>query len=283
MDHDEHKTKFATALEEARLDELLPLVKDQLPVPPNNAFTLLTLIFTQAIQDKVSFLAPPPDFHAWLLEAARPTHIGPPAKPNTIRLRLSLLANIYKQAMQIGVLERSPLEGLRRPPGERADAPAISREEIDALHKTTRKDTALHTALVLIDEHAFKVRELLDFHWTAFDLGTGAILRPQTITRLSDVALKALQAHHRAHGGVFAPDVPVLPYKLERDLRAALHKACAKAGIRYYPPGDLRRASLRDKPHTTDSAGYSAQVGQANLNRAVALAQGLANQKKELK
>ncbi|MVN89230.1 hypothetical protein GO986_21070 [Deinococcus sp. HMF7620] len=281
MDHDERKTKFATALEEARLDELLPLVKDQLPVPPNNAFTLLTLIFTQAIQDKVSFLAPPPDFHAWLLEAARPTHIGPPAKPNTIRLRLSLLANIYKQAMQAGVLERSPLEGLRRPPGERADAPEISREEIDKLHKTTRKDTALHTALVLIDEHAFKVRELLDFHWTAFDLRTGEILRPHALTRLSDVALQALQAHHKAHGGVFVKkDVPVLPYKLERDLRAALHKACTKAGIRYYPPGDLRRASLRDKTHTTDSAGYSNQVGQTNLKRAVQLAQGLADRKK---
>ncbi|MCP2014551.1 integrase [Deinococcus sp. HSC-46F16] len=272
---DHRATKMRAALEEARLDELLPQVREQLPVPPSTAFTLLSLIFREAAAEGINLLAPPEGFHGWLLRAARLNHRGPEAKANTVRLRLSLLSTIYQQAIQAGILERSPLEGLRRPPGERAGVPLLGREQVVALHAATRGDPALHAALVLIDEHAYRVRELLLLQWEEFDLGTGAALRPHTVTRLSDAALRALQALHQQAGGLFARG-KVFPYKIERDLRAALHAACRRAGVPYAPPGDLRRASLRDHVHSTHSAGFSAQTGQANLERSTRLAQGVA-------
>ena len=272
---DERATKIRDALTQARLDELLPHVRDQLPVPPNTAFTLLSLIFKQAATDGIDLLCPPGDFHSWLLQVARLNHRGPDAKPNTIRLRLSLLSNIYNQAIQVGVLTYNPLSGIQRPPNERAGAPLITRQQVAALHRVTRSDPALHAALVLIDEHAYRVRELLLLQWDDFDMGTGDALRPHTVTRLSDVALQALQALHREAGGLFARG-KVFPYKIERDLRAALHSACRTTGIPYAPPGDLRRASLRDHVHSTHSAGFSAQGGNTNLERATRLAQGLA-------
>lgn len=272
---DERATRIREALRQARLDELLPHVRDQLPVPPNTAFTLLSLIFKQAAAEGVDLLAPPQEFHPWLLQVARLNHRGPDAKPNTVRLRLSLLSNIYTQAIQAGVLTHNPLEGLQRPPNERAGAPLLTREQLAALHRATRSEPALHAALVLIDEHAYRVRELLQLQWDDFDMATGAALRPHTVTRLSDPALHALQALHRQAGGLFARG-KVFPYKIERDLRAALHSACRRAGVPYAPPGDLRRASLRDHIHSTHSAGYSAQGGRANLERATRLAQGVA-------
>lgn len=272
---DERATRIRDALTRSRLDELLPHVRDQLPVPPNTAFTLLSLIFRRAAAEGVNLLAPPQDFHPWLLRVARLNHRGPDAKPNTVRLRLSLLSNIYTQAIQAGVLTHHPLSGLRRPPNERAGAPLLTREQIGALHRAARGDPALHAALVLIDEHAYRVRELLLLQWDDFDMSTGAALRPHTVTHLGDAALQALQAQHQQAGGLFARG-KVFPYKIERDLRAALHAACRKAGVPYAPPGDLRRASLRDHLHSTHSAGFSAQGGQANLERATRLAQGLA-------
>ncbi|WP_104992174.1 hypothetical protein [Deinococcus sp. NW-56] len=272
---DERASKMREALALARLDDLLPHVRDQLPVPPGMAFTLLSLIFRQAAADGVDFLSPREDFHAWLLQAARLNHRGSPAKPNTVRLRLSLLSNIYTQALQAGLLDHHPLDGLQRPPNERAGAPLLSREQITALHRATRNDPALHAALVLIDEHAYRVRELLQLQWDDFDLGTGAVLRPHTVTRLSDPALHALQTLQQQAGGMFARG-RVLPYNIERDLRAALHSACRKAEVPYAPPGDLRRASLRDHVHSTHSAGFSAQGGNTNLERATRLARGVA-------
>uniref|UniRef100_UPI001D0D3385 hypothetical protein n=1 Tax=Pseudomonas aeruginosa TaxID=287 RepID=UPI001D0D3385 len=82
-------------------------------------------------------------------------------------------------------------------------------------------------------------------------------------------------ALHRQAGGLFARG-KVFPYKIERDLRAALHSACRGAGVPYAPPGDLRRASLRDHVHSTQSAGFSAQAGNTNLERATRLARGVA-------
>lgn len=272
---DERRSKVQAALEQARLDELLPHVRDLLPVAPNTAFTLLSLIFREAAADGINLLSPPDTFHPWLLRAARLNHRGPEAKPNTVRLRLSLLSNIYTQALQAGAVTSNPLDGLQRPPNERAGAPLLSREQIAALHHTVRNTPALHAALVLIDEHAYRVRELLQLHWDDFDMATGLALRPHTVTRLSDVALQALHPLHQQVGGLFARG-KVFPYRIERDLRAALHSACRSAGVPYAPPGDLRRASLRDHTHSTHSAGFSAQVGTINLERATRLARGMA-------
>ncbi|MDL2345268.1 hypothetical protein QOL99_14085 [Deinococcus sp. MIMF12] len=271
---DERSGKIQAALEQARLDELLPHVRDRLPVPSNTAFTLLSLMFREAAADGVNLLSPPETFHPWLLRVARLNHRGAEARPNTVRLRLSLLSNIYSQALQAGVLTHNPLDGLQRPPNERAGAPLLSREQIVTLHHVARNVPALHAALVLIDEHAYRVRELLQLQWDDFDMGTGVALRPHTVTRLSDAALQALQALHQQAGGLFARG-KVFPYRIERDLRAALHSACRSAGVPYAPPSDLRRASLRDHVHSTHSAGFSAQVGTANLERATLLARGI--------
>ncbi len=262
-----------TNLQHARLDELLPHIHERLPVSPGTAFTLLRLIFQHAQQDHIDLLHPPGDYHAWLLRTARLNHNGEEARANTVRLRLSLLSSIYKEAVRHQVITTSPLMGLQRPPNERAGAPLITREQLTSLHAGTKRDAALHAALVLIDEHAFRVRELLTMQWNDYDLATGAALRPQVSTRVSDTALAALTPLHRQAGGVFAHG-PVLPYKQERDLRAALFQACRAADIPYASPSELRRASLRDHLHTTVSAGYHPQVGAYNLRRSTALAQG---------
>ncbi|GGL90536.1 hypothetical protein GCM10010840_30720 [Deinococcus aerolatus] len=68
---------------------------------------------------------------------------------------------------------------------------------MERLHRQAASDTTLHAALVLIDQHAYQVRDLLALQWANFDFATGSALRPHAVTRLNDTALKA-----------FAPPTP---------------------------------------------------------------------------
>ncbi|WP_135229002.1 hypothetical protein [Deinococcus fonticola] len=272
---DDQARKLTQALQQADLEALLPLIREQLPVPPNQAYTLLRLIFEQAAREHVNLLYPPDDFHPWLLRAASINHNGREAKPNTMRLRVSLLSKIYSYLVDQELLLKHPLQHLKRPPNERKTTPLLPRADLERLHLHTRADPALHAALILIDEHAFRVRELLQLQWEDFDPATGAALRPHALTRLSDTALHALHPLQAQAGGTFARG-RVFPYKYERDLRSALHLACRQANVPYTPPGELRRVALRDHPFTAQQAGFAALDGDRSLAKATELARGVA-------
>lgn len=268
---DEQAGKLTRALQQADLDELLPLVRAELSVPLNQAYTLLRLIFERAAQEHVNLLHPPEDFHVWLMEAASVNLNGGEAKPNTVRLRLSIMSKIYAYLVEQELLLKHPLQHLKRPPNERKTTPLLPREDVQRLHLHAAQDPALHAALMLIDQHAFRVRELLQLQWEDFDPATGMTLRPHSLTRLSDQALRALHPLHAQAGGTFARG-RVFPYKIERDLRSALHLACRQANVTYTPPGDLRRIALRDHPLTTQQAGFTSGEGGRSLARATEFA-----------
>jgi integrase len=273
---DERARKLLQALQRADLDALIPLLSGLWPRPDNEVYTALRLIFEQARQDHIDLFAPPEDFHAWLLQAAARNHNGGEARANTIRLRLSLLSKLYTALQDEGLLLVHPLRGMPRPPNERLSEPLLSRPELEQLHRQVHADPVLYAALILIDQHAYRVRDLLSLHWEDFDPDTGSALRPHALTRLSDTALAALRPLRSRAGGELYARGRVFPYKQERDLRAALFKACKAANVPYTPPGELRRVSLRDYPHTPQSAGFSARDAR-KLKQATALAQGLAD------
>lgn len=272
---DERARKVIQALQSGNLDALIPLMTGRWPRPDNEVYSALRLIFAQAQRDHVNLFHPPDDFHLWLLKAAVQNHNGTEAKSNTIRLRLSLLSKLYSDLQDEGLILSHPLHGLKRPPNERLSAPLLSRAELERLHLQAKPDETLFAALVLIDQHAYRVRDLLTLRWEDFDLETGSALRPHALTRLTDRALAALQPLRPAAGGELYAQGRVFAYAQERDLRLALFRACKDANVRYTPPGELRRVSLRDHAHTPQSAGFSAHDTR-KLVRATALAQGVA-------
>ena len=276
---DEQAQKIVRALRSADLDILIPTMAPRWPaatVPTTQVYSLLRHIFAQAQQDQVNLLSPPPDFHAWLLEHASRNVNAAPAKPNTIRLRLSLMSTLYTALQDQELLLVNPLRGLQRPPNERSGAPLLSRADLERLHLQAQSDATLYAALVLIDQHAYRVRDLLALTWQDFDFATGSALRPHAVTRLNDIALKALQPLLKAAGGELYAVGRVFNYPGDRELRGALFRACKAANVTYTPPGELRRISLRDHVHTPQSAGFSAEDTR-RLEQAIRLAQGVAN------
>lgn len=245
------------------------------PRPDNEVYTFLRLVFAQAQKDHVNLFQPPEGFHVWLLEAAAQNQDGGIARSNTIRLWLSLLSKLYSTLQDEGLLLSHPLRGLQRPPNERLSVPLLSRADLKRLHLQVQPNEILFAALVLIDQHAYQVRDLLNLEWTDCDHETGSALRPHALTRLSDVALAAHRPLHAAAGGELYASGRVFPYKQERDLRLALFRAFKAANLPYTAPGELRRISLRDHPHTPQSASFSAHDPR-KLAQATALAQGVA-------
>ncbi len=275
---DERSQKIISALQTADLDALIPLLAGQWPaatIPTTQVHSLLRHLFAQARQDRLNLLHPPPDFHAWLLQHASTNVNTAPAKSNTIRLRLSLLSTLYSALQDQGLLLIHPLRGLQRPPNERSGTPLLPRVDLERLHRQAASDATLHAALVLIDQHAYRVRDLLALQWADFDFATGSALRPHAVTRLNDIALKALHPLLTAAGGELYAAGRVFPYPGDRELRGALFRACKAANVPYTPPGELRRVSLRDHPHTSQSAGFSADDTR-RLEQATNLARGLA-------
>ena len=275
---DERSQKIIRALQTADLDALIPLLAGQWPtasIPTNQVHSLLRHLFAQARHDALNLLHPPLDFHAWLLQHASTNVNATPAKSNTIRLRLSLLSTLYTALQDQGLLLVHPLRGLQRPPNERTGAPLLPRTDLERLHRQAASDATLYAALILIDQHAYRVRDLLALQWADFDFATGSALRPHAVTRLNDTALQALQPLLTAAGGELYAVGRVFPYAGDRELRAALFRACKAANVPYTPPGELRRVSLRDHLHTPQSAGFSADDTR-RLEQATALAQGLA-------
>lgn len=276
---DERSQKIVQALKTADLDHLIALMSGIWPartVPTTQLHSILRHIFAQAREDGLNLLHPPADYHTWLLTHARKNVNAAPAKANTVRLRLSLMSSLYSALQDLGLLLVNPLRGLQRPPNERTSAPLLPRAELERLHLQAASETALHAALVLIDQHAYRVRDLLALQWADFDFATGSALRPHAVTRLNDTALEALKPLLTAAGGELYAVGRVFPYAGDRELRAALFRACKAANVPYTPPGELRRISLRDHLHTPQSAGFSADDTR-RLEQATRLAQGLAD------
>ncbi|MFC6663325.1 hypothetical protein [Deinococcus multiflagellatus] len=201
---------------------------------------------------------------------------GPPVKPNTARARLSALHGLYEALLDHGVLSSNPLRGLRRPPQERRDTPPPPRQTIEALIRASRSNAALHAALTLLYHHAFRLEELLALKWQAVRLNPGEVLRAHSITRLDDASVASLLRWQGQQGGIFhTPQARVFPYHTPYELRQAAYLASLDAGVRLMPLRELRRASLRDFEHTSESAGYADD--QTGFQNALALARGLAD------
>ncbi|UBV45114.1 hypothetical protein LAJ19_18535 (plasmid) [Deinococcus taeanensis] len=272
--------KLLKALHDHDLDTILPYVQHVLPVTPQVARAHLSRFFTPDDPDRVDLRHQSHELHSHLHSSAYTNLNGAVAKPNTARLRLSLLSKAYTQLIALGVLNVHPMQGLPRPINERRPAPLITREAIQSLHKAARNP--LRTALILIDEHALRTRELTTLAWGHLHVPSGTLTRTHTATRLSDKALGALRELYFEAGGLLDDDSdlrpgPVFPWRAEADLRADLFKACQDAQLSYVTPGELRRASLRDRPHTPESAGFSPFDGDRQLRKVRDLAAEVAD------
>lgn len=258
------------ALHDHDLDRLLPLVADALPEPTHIVRSHVQAFFTPDDPDRVDLRHPSARLHDHLHAAAYTNRNGTVAKPNSARKRLSLLSRIYTHLIDTGVLTTHPMHGMPRPISETRAAPLITRDAITHLHRAAPQP--LQAALILIDEHALRSRELTALTWAHVHVPTGTLSRTHAVTRLSDAALASLRALYFTAGGLLDDDThlipgPVFPWRSEADLRGELFKVCQQAGLSYVTPGELRRASLRDHPHTTASAGFSPFDGERHVRR----------------
>lgn len=260
----------------ADLDTLLGLTGHLWSRPTQNVHTLLQPIFQAAEQGGLSLLRPPADFHPWLLAAAtKPGTTGVPVRPNTIRTRLGLLSRLYDHLIDEGLITTGhPMRGLKRPPAEASGRPLPSPEDIGKVLTLTNtsQHLPLHVALTLIYRHAFQVTELLSLTWGAYEPRDGTLLRRRAITRLDKDAHHALNRLYARAGATYAPEHERLfPYTDHDTLRKGIFQA-TWGHAPFISPADLRKASLRDFPHTLESAGFT-PGSQQQFQRAVTLAQ----------
>lgn len=273
-----------THLQDANLDALFPHIHPHLRLPHAHARKLLRPFFELARAEHRDLTTPAPDHHAFLLRAASVNADGTPAAPNTIRARLSALSALYTHYSEQGLLNPHPMRGMPRPAKELRTTPPPDRDDIQKLHRAARrKDPALYVALTLIDQHALTLQEVLTLLWAHYDPERHTLARRYGPTALTNKAQNALHQLYINAGGLLhdtsALDTgrTIFPWKTEPDFRAALATACREALARYFTASDLRRASLRDHPHTPQTAGYAPEDGPRQLARATALAQGVAD------
>ncbi|MPY67664.1 hypothetical protein F8S09_13385 [Deinococcus sp. SDU3-2] len=274
---DERAAQLARAMMHADLDALLGLTRHLWSRPSRNVYTLLKPIFEAAEASGLSLLRPPPpaDFHPWLLQAAaRPGVTGVPVRPNTVRTRLGLLARLYDHLIDEGLITTGhPMRGLQRPPAEASQRPLPSSEHVRTVLSLTDtpEHLPLHVALTLIYHHAFQVTELLTLTWGAYEPRDGTLLRRRAVTRLDREAHHALNRLYARAGAAFAPEHERLfPYTNHDTLRKGIFQA-TWGHAPFISPADLRKASLRDFPHTLESAGFT-PGSQQQFQRAITLA-----------
>ncbi|MFC5846776.1 hypothetical protein [Deinococcus petrolearius] len=275
MHPDERALKLTRALHDHDLDQLLPLLGDDLRWPRKQLYSNLRLIFAAARRDGVNLLRPPDDFQAWLQVPLRETVRGPgTAKVNTITARLSTLSQLYNVLMDEGLVLRHPLRGLERPAAQRTPDTLPARADIVRLLVHAEDDPALHAALTLTYHHAMQVAELIALRWPAFSHADGTLLRRRTLTRLDEASYRALDRLLAAAGGPLAqPQGRVFPYDSNDALRTRIFQVSRAAGIGFINPARLRKAALRDFVLTPEQAGF---IGEQTFELARALARGLA-------
>lgn len=278
-------TTLRRALKEANLDQLISMLWRNLPQPPARMYSVLHHIFDQAHTEGVSLDPHPHDlraYHAFLTQAAsyKP---GGEAAPNTVRGRIAALSSVYDAIIHTGALDWNPLDTYERPPIEQAHLRVPPRPVIDRLHSFSRhlrkqhpddaRLAALPAALVLIDEHALQVSELLALTWGHYDPHAKTLTRPYAITRLSRRATAAMRTLHlRAGGSELDPGgvssfARVFPWESPVDFTTTLKQACAHAATPTLTPKLLRLAALRDHDLTPEQAGFSATNGEREMQR----------------
>lgn len=285
-DDPQHIVTLRRALREAELNQLISMLHEHLPLPPARLHAVLGTFFHYAQTHHIS-LDPAfhelNEFHTAILDAAQHTHTGRPAATNTVRTRLSALNSIYQALIRIGVLHTNPLTALERPTPPKRTEHLLHRRDITRLHTTARKrrhtDTndrarTLPAALILIDEHAFYLNELLGLTWAHYDPLTHTITRRSTYTTLSRRAKAALRelAVHVGYTPLTPtpPEGPIFPWTTETDFRATLYATCAATPIPYISPRLLRLAGLRDHPTSPQNAGFTPGYGDQTLKRSLA-------------
>ncbi|PNY79802.1 hypothetical protein CVO96_17825 [Deinococcus koreensis] len=268
--------KLLAALRDADLDRLMGMLG---PVwaynDPKQLFTRLRPFFDHAPADAVNLQTPDAEFMDWVQRRAQEGRHGGTVKANTVRARISALHRLYDHLIEEGLLQTNPLRGVERPPEERKDSPPPAQGDIARLLIHARDDRELHAALQLIYHHAMQVDELLRLTWDTLDPGTGELLRKHTLTRLDDDALHALELWRATQGGnLAAGHRRIFSYGDVFKLRTKIFQLSRRANVPMMPPSELRRASLRDFPHTARSAGFA--DGGDGFQAAVRLAQGVA-------
>lgn len=259
---DERALKLTKAFRAYDLDTIATtLGVEALSRPLAQIHSNLKQVFTQAQADEIDLLQPPANFHTWLAGPLSTPNRGPgPLKINTLTARVVTLRVLYEALITEGVLTTNPMTGYPNPGSEHASDPIPDREAIDKLLRTAKASSPeLFAALILIDEHAFQVKELLSLKWSRYDPATGELLRARTVTTLSQGAQRALEPLLKEAGGpLYATEkaLPIFPMSPE-DLRAQLWKACKVADIPHIPLSALRRASLRDHPARMAASGFS--------------------------
>ncbi|CAM3372584.1 hypothetical protein DEDE109153_13795 [Deinococcus deserti] len=240
-----------------QLDSLLPLV--QLPGIQKVLRSNLKTTFEDARADNIDLSRPPADFHDWLLKPLG--RIGDEqnaAKPNTYNARATSLSRLYERFRELGVVPANPLDGLPRHARESATDPLPSRAELQLVHAQT-SDAHARAALLLIDDLAFTMTDLLTLQWQHVNLSRETLLR-RTECRIPSRSLSALHELARLDAAPLNPDAltqRVFPFD-ERTLRARLWTAFQNAGVRWSTPSQLRMAALRDHGMAIAATPYQA-------------------------
>lgn len=228
-----------------KLDQLLPLL--QLPGRQAVLRSNLKNIFEDAHLDKLNLLDPPPipEFHLWLQKPLqRIRDEEGVAKPNTFNTRATTLSRMYARLYELGLLKNEPLRGLTRAPSERQEDPLLSRNQLNHLHASTTNTYTL-AALLLIDELAFTMTDLLELRWDHIQLNKELLLR-RTESRIPTKSLRALETLAQEVGAPLFPQTErVFPYT-EAQLRVKIWQAFGNADLAFVPPSRLRQAGLRD-------------------------------------
>lgn len=240
-----------------QLDALLPVL--ELPGLQKVLRSNLKPVFEDARSDGLDLTRPPADFHDWLQKPLG--RIGEDlnaAKPNTYNARATSLSRLYARLRELGVVSANPLDGLPRHARESATDPLPSRAELRRLHAQAT-DPHARAALLLIDDLALTVTDLLTLQWQHVNLSRETLLR-RTECRIPSRSLRALHDLARLDAAPLNPDAPrqrLFAYD-DRTLRAVLWAAFQQADVRWATPSQLRMAALRDHGIGISATPYQA-------------------------
>ncbi|GGR92233.1 hypothetical protein [Deinococcus sedimenti] len=232
---------------------------------PAQLISNLKPILAAADRDHVSILHPPADFHAWLHAVLATKADGTPSRANTRISRVTTLRSLYRALRALHLITGDPLLDFQNPSAERRDTPLPTRDDLDRLVRASQKDPALHAALLLLWHHALPITGLLRLTWAAYTPEDGTLLRGDLITTLTPQADAALtRLHQRAGHDPLYPEthgttshLRLFPYDTQDALRLSILRTTRDADLAFIPPGQVRRAALRDHPSAAHQLGYT--------------------------
>ncbi|MBZ9714521.1 hypothetical protein [Deinococcus multiflagellatus] len=284
---DELATKVLQALRSYQLDTLVATLHERgrLPGRPAQLISNLRPIFDAAERDLVSLLRPPADFHPWLHGVLLTNLDGTEAKVNTRVSRVTALRALYRALRKLGLLQLDPLFEFQLPAAEQRHdpqprQPLPTRATIETLLHQARTDPHLYAALLLLWHHALPLTTLLRLKWSAFHPDTRTLLRDDVVSALTGEAATALERlHHRAGYDPLFPETleetavkRIFPYDTVDALRLRVLQTCTDAGLKFIPPGQIKRCALRDHARSAAHLGYRTHE---HYQKVVAMAQAI--------